>query len=195
MDLGQLPSALIFGRLPSKRIYGYRKAARSNLHERRKIGDVPPREPLETSFLSRPLSSSWAFALMPRANMTIARTARHARSIALVCAMALLIIALSFLPVRAKLDLHIEGSARSHYAAHLLAFFVLTMGVAAALHRTEDVVWRSVALCCAFGVTLEVIEHLIFHSPFEGRDVFIDCVAACAAGCVFVLLRRWRRSA
>jgi hypothetical protein len=108
--------------------------------------------------------------------------------------MALLIIALSFLPMRAKLELHIEGSARSHYAAHLLAFFGLTLGVAAALHRTEDVVWRSVALCCAFGVTLEVIEHMIFHAPFEGRDVFVDCVAALAAGCLFGVVRRWRSS-
>jgi hypothetical protein len=126
--------------------------------------------------------------------MTVARTPRYLRSIALACAMALLIIALSFLPMRAKMDLHIEGSARSHYAAHLLAFFVLTLGVATALRRTEDVVWRSVSICCAFGVTLEAMEHLVFHAPFEGSDVFMDCVAALAAGCVFGILRRWRRA-
>ena len=78
---------------------------------------------------------------------------------------------LSFLPSKDKQLLHTHG--RYHSWGHLLVFCVIGFILTRAARTERMRMWLFIA-AMLFGFGIEIAEHLVFLSPLEWKDVFMD---------------------
>ena len=78
---------------------------------------------------------------------------------------------LSFLPSSSKAKLHTHG--RYHSWGHLLVFCVIGFVMTRAARTERMRMWLFIA-AMLFGFGIEIAEHLVFKSPLEWKDVFMD---------------------
>ena len=111
--------------------------------------------------------------IQQKRRLTRSEKARRGSSLFLALASILIpaITLLSFLPSRDKQILHTHG--RYHSWGHLLVFCVIGFILTRAA-RTERMRMLLFIAAMVFGFGIEIGEHLVFTSPLEWKDVFVD---------------------
>jgi hypothetical protein len=105
----------------------------------------------------------------------------------LVAAWLLLITAVSLAPLRLKLALHTVGVWHNpiHFAV-FLATGLLALSTASSF-ATRGLRTAYLILFCA---ATELLEALLFHNPFEWRDLSVDSLGLCSGWLLIMLF--WR---
>jgi hypothetical protein len=109
----------------------------------------------------------------PRKESSVPRNSSRERIVFLVlgCVLVAAVAIVSFLPIGDKYLLHTRG--RFHFWGHLLAFFVVAY-IAARISRSTYTRVLLFLGSLAFGLGIEVGEHLVFGSVLEWKDVLVD---------------------
>jgi hypothetical protein len=84
----------------------------------------------------------------------------------------MLIVSLSLVPLKVKF--HLGTTGRWHNAGHLVMFFVATVLAC----RMVNSVYSKLAGCVGLvgiAFTMEWVEKVSYHIPYEWRDVRFDC--------------------
>ena len=104
---------------------------------------------------------------------TMVRINKRAFAVGTFLCLLAVVLTVSLLPPPDKIRLHSKG--RLHDAGHMLAFAALAF-VAAKISTVFRKRFQASMGLLALSFAIEGIEHLIWLSPFEWRDVFTDAI-------------------